>query len=119
MPPDTRYARNGDVTIAYQMMGAGPPDLVLVQGYVSNIEVGWEEPNLEARKDDVRAVMDVVGSERATLFGVSEGAPMRGLFAATYPDRTLVAGAGLHFADRGSRSLKGVPGEWRLFVAAR
>jgi pimeloyl-ACP methyl ester carboxylesterase len=45
-------------------------------------------PTLEARMDDVRAVMDAVGSRRAALFGVSEGAPMSLLFAATYPERT-------------------------------
>lgn len=45
-------------------------------------------PTLEARMDDVRAVMDAVGSERAALSGLSEGAAMALLFAATYPDRT-------------------------------
>jgi class 3 adenylate cyclase len=45
-------------------------------------------PTLEQRMDDVRAVMDAVGSERAALFGISEGGPMSILFAATYPDRT-------------------------------
>ncbi|HUO65793.1 MAG TPA: adenylate/guanylate cyclase domain-containing protein [Terriglobales bacterium] len=45
-------------------------------------------PTLEQRMDDVRAVMDAAGSERATLFGVSEGGPMSLLFAATYPERT-------------------------------
>jgi class 3 adenylate cyclase len=44
---------------------------------------------LEERMDDVRAVMDAVGSERAALFGQSEGGPMSILFAATYPERTL------------------------------
>ena len=39
--------------------------------------------------DDVRAVMDAVGSERAVVFGVSEGGPMAMLFAATYPERTI------------------------------
>jgi class 3 adenylate cyclase len=43
---------------------------------------------LEQRMDDVRAVMDAVGSERAALFGISEGGAMSILFAATYPDRT-------------------------------
>ena len=38
--------------------------------------------------DDVRAVMDAAGSERAALFGLSEGGPMSILFAATYPERT-------------------------------
>ena len=45
-------------------------------------------PTLEARMDDLRAVMDAVGSRRAAIFGVAEGAPMSLLFAATYPERT-------------------------------
>ena len=121
MTPETRYARSGDVNIAYQVVGDAPRDLVLVPGWVSNVEVFWEEPacarflerlasfsrlilfdkrgtglsdrvadlpNLETRMDDVRAVMDAVGSERAALFGYSEGGPMCALFAATYPART-------------------------------
>ena len=121
MPPETRYAKSGDVNIAYQVVGKGPLDLVLVPGWVSNIDVFWEEPafarflthlasftrlilfdkrgtglsdrvsdmpSLEIRMDDVRAVMDAVHSERAALFGYSEGGPMCGLFAATYPTRT-------------------------------
>jgi pimeloyl-ACP methyl ester carboxylesterase/DNA-binding winged helix-turn-helix (wHTH) protein len=48
-----------------------------------------ELPTLEQRMDDVRAVMDAVGSERAALCGVSEGGPMCSLFAATHPDKTL------------------------------
>ncbi len=47
-----------------------------------------ELPTLEQRMDDLRAVMDAVGSKRAALFGVSEGGPMAALFAATYPQRT-------------------------------
>ena len=47
-----------------------------------------EMPNLETRMDDVRAVMDAVGSERAALCGYSEAGPMCALFAATYPART-------------------------------
>jgi pimeloyl-ACP methyl ester carboxylesterase len=46
-----------------------------------------EAPTLEQRIDDVRAVMDAAGSERAALFGISEGGPMSVLFAATHPDR--------------------------------
>lgn len=121
MPPETRYAKSGDVHIAYQVIGEGPRDLVLVPGWVSNVEVFWEElslarflrrlasfsrlilfdkrgtglsdrvsdlPTLETRMDDVRAVMDTVGSERAALLGYSEGGPMCALFAATYPTRT-------------------------------
>ena len=44
MPPETRYARSGDVNIAYQVIGDGPLDLVYVPGWVSNIEAMWEEP---------------------------------------------------------------------------
>jgi pimeloyl-ACP methyl ester carboxylesterase len=122
MTPETLYARNGDVNIAYQVVGDGPLDLVVVQGYVSTIEVTWEEPmlshflmrlasfarlilfdkrgtglsdrvadmpSLEVRMDDVRAVMDAVGSKRAALLGISEGGTMCALFAATYPERTV------------------------------
>ena len=46
MKPNIRYARSGDVSIAYQVVGDGPTDLVMVFGYVSNIEVNWEEPML-------------------------------------------------------------------------
>jgi pimeloyl-ACP methyl ester carboxylesterase len=125
----TRYAESGGVHIAYQVLGSGPVDLVLVPGWVSNLDVSREEPaleqfygrlasfsrlirfdkrgtglsdrvadlpSLEVRMDDVRAVLDAVGSERAALFGYSEGGAMCALFAATYPARTsalIMAGA--------------------------
>ncbi|HEY7401148.1 MAG TPA: adenylate/guanylate cyclase domain-containing protein [Actinomycetota bacterium] len=123
-PPETRYAKSGDVHIAYQVVGEGSFDLVYVPGFVSNVEEGWEEPHarkflerlasfsrlilfdkrgtglsdpvpiadlptLEQRMDDLRAVMDAAGSERAAVFGHSEGGVMSVLFAATYPDRTI------------------------------
>ncbi len=121
MLPDTHYARSGDVRIAYQVVGAGPRDLIFVPGYISHLEHAWDEPGLvhlisrlsahsrvilfdkrgtglsdrpgrlptlEERMDDVRAVMDAAASERAALFGISEGGAMSMLFAATYPDRT-------------------------------
>lgn len=46
MRPETRYARSGPVSVAYQVMGDGPVDLVLVPGFVSHVEVAWEEPRL-------------------------------------------------------------------------
>ena len=118
--PITRYALSGDVSIAYQVMGDGPLDIVMVPGVVSNIEAFHElpgytaflrrlsafarvvtfdkrgqglsdrmsdAPSLEQRMDDVRAVMESVGSRRAVLAGFSEGAAMSALFAATCPDR--------------------------------
>ena len=135
MVPQTRYAKSGGVSIAYQVVGDGPIDLVLVPGWVSNIDVFWEEPrlarlltrlasfsrlilfdkrgtglsdrvsdmpSLEVRMDDVRAVMDAVGSQRAALFGYSEGGPMCILFAATYPDRASALIMGGSFARRTS-----------------
>jgi pimeloyl-ACP methyl ester carboxylesterase len=122
--PVTRYARSGEVNIAYQVVGEGPLDLVFVSGWVSNLDLMWQEPSyarflrrlasfsrlilfdkrgtglsdrvpeadlptLEARMDDVRAVLDAAGAERAALLGHSEGGPMCLLFAATHPERTV------------------------------
>lgn len=42
--PETRYAWNGDISIAYQTLGDGPVDLVYLQGYLSNVELNWEHP---------------------------------------------------------------------------
>jgi pimeloyl-ACP methyl ester carboxylesterase len=118
--PPTQYAKSGDASIAYQVVGEGEIDLVLVLGFATHLELQWESPpfarfferigsfsrlilfdkrgtglsdpvteapTLEQRIDDVRAVMDGAGSERAALFGISEGGPMSVLFAATHPDR--------------------------------
>src|SRR4030095_2723919 len=46
MTPETRYAKSGDINIAYQVVGNGPRDLILVPGWVSNIEVLWKEPSV-------------------------------------------------------------------------
>ncbi len=43
-PPETRYAKAGQVHIAYQVVGEGPRDLVLIPGWVSHVEYAWEEP---------------------------------------------------------------------------
>ena len=117
--PRTCYATSDDVSIAYEVTGDGPFDLVWVQGFISHVELAWDNPalaalnrrlssfcrlirfdkrgtgmsdrvavgDLETRMDDVRAVMDAVGSSQAALFGSSEGGPMSILFAATYPER--------------------------------
>jgi class 3 adenylate cyclase len=44
VPPQTHYAKSGDVHIAYQVSGKGPPDVVIVHGFVSNVELMWEMP---------------------------------------------------------------------------
>ncbi len=46
MEAQTRYARSGDVNIAYQVVGNGPIDLVLALGWVTHLERNWEEPSL-------------------------------------------------------------------------
>jgi pimeloyl-ACP methyl ester carboxylesterase/class 3 adenylate cyclase len=125
---ETRYARSGDLCIAYQVLGDGPIDLVWAPGYMSHVEQNQWWPSyasflermasfsrlitfdrrgtglsdrilalgsFEEMMDDIRAVMDAVGSERAALFGGAEGGPMCALFAATFPERTsaLILGA--------------------------
>ena len=120
MQPETRYAKSGDINIAYQVLGEGSPDLAAVE-VISHIELDWEGPSksrfftrlasicrlvrvnqrgtgmsdrdvaaptLETRMDDIRAVLDAVGSERAALFGLGDASPLSVLFAATYPERT-------------------------------
>ena len=119
--PQTRYARSGDLSIAYQVVGDGPHDVVLAPGFVSHVELAWEQPalrrfllrlaafsrllifdkrgtglsdpvavapTLEERADDLRAVMDAAGMERAAVLGVSEGGTMALMFAASHPERT-------------------------------
>jgi pimeloyl-ACP methyl ester carboxylesterase len=120
--PETRYARSGDLMVAYQVTGEGNPvDLVHAPATVSHLELFWDIPEvaglierlssfarlirfdkrgtgmsdrppgpatLEERSDDIRAVMDAAGSERAFVFGTSEGGSMACVFAATYPERT-------------------------------
>ncbi len=117
--PTTRYAKSGDVNIAYQVVGDGPFDLVFVPAAISHVDLIWDDPeragffnrlasfsrlivldkrgtgasdpapvgDLETRIDDVRAVLDAVGSPRAAVMGVSEGGPMSLLFAASNPSR--------------------------------
>ena len=118
--PETRYARCGDLSIAYQHFGTGELDIVVSPGWLFTIDIAWDHPRLaegwehlaafarilmfdrrgaglsdaveqaptlEERMDDLRAVMDAAGVERAVLYGSSEGAPLSILFAASYPER--------------------------------
>jgi class 3 adenylate cyclase len=117
-----RFAKSGDVHVAYRVVGDGPVDLVYAQGAATHLEVEWElhafrrycerlaeftrlilfdkrgmgmservpgATTLEERMDDIRAVMDAVGSERAAIMGESEGGPLAILFAAAHPERTV------------------------------
>ncbi len=121
--PETHYARSGEYSVAYQVVGEGDRDLVYLPGFASHLELFWEEPaysrflhrlasfsrlilidrlgtglsdrltlgtasTFEQRMDDISAVMDAVGLERASLLGWSEGAALCALFAASHPERT-------------------------------
>jgi class 3 adenylate cyclase len=148
--PETRYARSGEYSIAYQVAGKGELDLVYMAGFASNMEVFWEHPaysrflrrlssfsrvilidrlgtglsdrlpageasTIEQRMDDIRAVMDAVGCERAALLGWSEAVMPCATFAATHPERTaaLVMYGGLArvLEDPEDESFVGVPPE--------
>jgi class 3 adenylate cyclase len=119
--PRTLYAKSGDVQLAYQAIGEGPRDVVLVLDWASHLEAVWEQPfiqdfigsvNRYARvlwfdmrgvglsdrvvdhvgateewMEDVFAVMDAAGSERATLIAHGHGVQMALMSAATHPDR--------------------------------
>lgn len=123
MRPDTRYARSGDVHIAYQTLGGGPLDLLFIDQWWSNVNAQWDLPPLaqmlerlaafsrlivmdkrgtglsdpvplgglpalEEWMDDIRAVLDAVGSERTALLSGIGATYLTILFAATYPERT-------------------------------
>jgi class 3 adenylate cyclase len=120
--PETRYARSGDVNIAYQVFGEGDTPLVWIPGFTQHLELNWEEANrrawfeglgrfarvvtldkrgtglsdrvegsppLEVRMDDIRAVLDAAGMERAVIAVAGDSGPLGLLFAATHVDRTL------------------------------
>ena len=120
MIPEVHFAENDGVNIAYQVFGNGTRDLVIIPGWLSNLDIFWEEPRaarffralseisrvilidkrgtglsdrvppptLEIQMDDVKAVLEAVGSRQASFLGYSEGGAMSMLFAATYPDKT-------------------------------
>jgi pimeloyl-ACP methyl ester carboxylesterase/DNA-binding CsgD family transcriptional regulator len=120
MESSVRYARSGEVHIAYRVLGEGPHDILLIPGTISHVDLLWELPShkhlvkrltrfarvivfdkrgqglsdrvaaqtLDERVGDMLAVMDAAGSERATIYGWSEGGSMCLKFAATYPART-------------------------------
>lgn len=119
--PETRYAQALDgASIAYQVLGDGPVDLLWLEGYRGNLEVMWEQPvvasfftqlasfsrlirldvrgsglsdrghrpaDLETQVDDIRSVLDVVGSQRTVVAAGGWGTAPASLFASTFPGR--------------------------------
>jgi class 3 adenylate cyclase len=122
-PVETKYAWLGRDRIAYQVLGQGPPDLVVSFGSFGHIDVAWEDPGIalflrtlasfsrlilfdrrgtgasdpvlldalppwEMYAEELDAVLDQVGSERAAIMAHVDAGPMALLFAATRPERT-------------------------------
>ncbi len=118
--PPTSYVKRDGVSIAYQVVGDGPVDVLVSPGFISHLDLQWtdpgisglavrlasfarlilydkpgtglsdpvaELPTLEERVADIEAVLDAAGSERAVLFGISEGGPTSVLMAAMRPQR--------------------------------
>ena len=129
----TRYAKSGNLRIAYQVHGDGPIDVLFAPGYLSHLEQNQWWPgyaefmrkcasfsrliifdrrgtglsdrilslgSFEELMDDIGAVLDAAGSERAALFGGAEGGPMCALYAATFPERTSALVLGASYARR-------------------
>ncbi len=117
-----RYARNGEVSLAYEVVGEGERDILVTFGWVGSFQSAWDHPpharwlqrlatfgrvimwdkrgtglserlpadrlpTLEERMDDMRVVLDAASSERAVAFGISEGAALSAVFAASHPER--------------------------------
>jgi class 3 adenylate cyclase len=121
--PETKYAWLGDDRIAYQVLGQGPPDLVMNRGGYGHLDMVWEDPGFtlflrslasfsrpilfdrrgtggsdplphdplppwESYAEELVAVLDAVGSERAAILAEMDGGPLALFFAGTRPDRT-------------------------------
>jgi pimeloyl-ACP methyl ester carboxylesterase len=145
--PETRYARSGEVNIAYQVIGEGPIDILVVPGAISHLELVYDlpgcisflqrlsrfariinfdkrgqglsdrisgVPSLEERMDDVRAVLDAVGSRRTVLVGFSEGCAMSTLFCGDQSRARLAFGTDRRLHSlRPTRFRRGVRGVCR------
>jgi class 3 adenylate cyclase len=118
--PTTRYARSGDAYIAYQVVGDGPIDVLVIPHFFQHLELWWDDrhrteftralaafarvilvdkrgtgmsdrtggmPPFDVQMDDVRAVLDAVGSQRTVIWAGGDATPMVILFAATFPKR--------------------------------
>ena len=105
--PEIRYARSGDVALAYQVTGDGPIDLVFVPGWISNIELAWELHGQEVTGMAVHVA--------ARVAGLAEPAQI----LATSTVKDLVLGSGIRFAPQRTAELKGVPGSWQLYAFRR
>jgi class 3 adenylate cyclase len=121
--PETKYAWLGDDRIAYQVLGHGPPDLVMTRGGYGHLDIAWEDPGFalffrslasfsrlilfdrrgmgasdplpqaplppsESYAEELTAVLDAVGSERAAILAEMDAGPLALFFAGARPERT-------------------------------
>jgi class 3 adenylate cyclase len=121
--PETKYAWLGDDRIAYQVLGHGPPDLVMTRGGYGHLDIAWEDPGFalffrslasfsrlilfdrrgvgasdpppqaplppwESYAEELTAVLDAVGCERAAILAEMDAGPLALFFAGARPDRT-------------------------------
>ena len=119
MPPETRYARSGDLSIAYQVVGDGPFDVVFVPPGTSHVELGWEVPSTRALFEGIEQCgdfADVVDAKQELHDTVGKlirraqraGAIRRGLDSR---DIGALVGAAIQASIHAERS-----GAWRRYV---
>jgi pimeloyl-ACP methyl ester carboxylesterase len=153
--PETRYARLDGDRIAYQVLGSGPPDLVLVRRSYGHIDIAWEDPGTtlflrrlasfcrlilfdrrgtgpsdplpldrlppwESYAEELAAVLDEVGSQRAAIMAQLDAGPTALLFAATRPERTsalVLVHTSARFAAASDYPIGGTPEEIQAALA--
>jgi hypothetical protein len=127
--PQTRYARSGDIHIAYQVVGGGPLDLVWIPSLAHHVEPNWENPVVERfltrlAKLGRLIVFDKRGTGMPDRLRMNLDVDVCGVLPSIrVPTLILhrkddVVDESLRSAryDRGSSELRGIPGEWRLFA---
>jgi class 3 adenylate cyclase len=153
--PETRYARLDGDRIAYQVLGEGPPDLVLARRSYGHIDIAWEDPGIalflrrlasfcrlilfdrrgtgpsdplplehlppwESYAEELAAVLDELGSQRAAIMAHLDAGPTALLFAATRPERTsalVLAHTSARFAAAGNYPIGATPEEIEATLA--
>jgi class 3 adenylate cyclase len=114
--PETRYAWNGNVALAFQVFGAGPVDLayLLVEAMRPlgvEVRAGLHTGEIEHGGNDLAGIAVHIGARVGSLAGPGEV-----WVSSTVKD--LTTGSGLTFEDRGEHVLKGVPDRWHLYRVA-
>jgi hypothetical protein len=128
--PETRYARLGEDRLAYQVLGHGPPDLVLTIGSLGSIDLAWEEPGSALFLRRLASFSRLILFDRLGV-GNSDPRPLDPLspwessaeelvaiLDEVGSERDLVVGSDIALEDRGTHPLKGVEGKWQLFAVA-